>query len=280
MGRRQRDAQWFLCALFVGRLTARPGLDRSIEATLRRDREVVAVTLFLLLALAWIFLWRDAASMRAMGSGLSGMPGAPAVGTLVPIFLMWAIMMVGMMLPAASPTILLYATLVRKNGERGTVLPAVWVFTSGYILVWTVFSLAISVLQLLLQELALLTSMMASASPELSAAILVCAGVYQWSPLKKACLRKCQNPMEFFITRWRPGAHGAFRMGVEHGMYCVGCCWMLMALLFVAGVMNLLWIALIAGFVLAEKVLPSSRITSAIASIALVLSGLVLLVTS
>lgn len=280
MGRRQRDAQWFLCALFVGRLTARPGLDRSIEATLRRDREVVAVTLFLLLALAWIYLWRDAASMRAMGSGLSGMPGAPAVGTLVPIFLMWAIMMVGMMLPAASPTILLYATLVRKNGERGTVLPAVWVFTSGYILVWTVFSLAISVLQLLLQELALLTSMMASASPELSAAILVCAGVYQWSPLKKACLRKCQNPMEFFITRWRPGAHGAFRMGVEHGMYCVGCCWMLMALLFVAGVMNLLWIALIAGFVLAEKVLPSSRITSAIASIALVLSGLVLLVTS
>lgn len=264
----------------MGRLTARPGLDRSIEATLRRDREVVAVTLFLLLALAWIFLWRDAASMRAMGSGLSGMPGAPAVGTLVPIFLMWAIMMVGMMLPAASPTILLYATLVRKNGERGTVLPAVWVFTSGYILVWTIFSLAISVLQLLLQELALLTSMMASASPELSAAILVCAGVYQWSPLKKACLRKCQNPMEFFITRWRPGAHGAFRMGVEHGMYCVGCCWMLMALLFVAGVMNLLWIALIAGFVLAEKVLPSSRITSAIASIALVLSGLVLLVTS
>lgn len=264
----------------MGRLTARPGLDRSIEATLRRDREVVAVTLFLLLALAWIFLWRDAASMRAMGSGLSGMPGAPAVGTLVPIFLMWAIMMVGMMLPAASPTILLYATLVRKNGERGTVLPAVWVFTSGYILVWTVFSLAISVLQLLLQELALLTSMMASASPELSAAILVCAGVYQWSPLKKACLRKCQNPMEFFITRWRPGAHGAFRMGVEHGMYCVGCCWMLMALLFVAGVMNLLWIALIAGFVLAEKVLPASRITSAIASIALVLSGLVLLVTS
>lgn len=264
----------------MGELTPRSALDRGIEAALRRDRQVVAASLVLVVALAWIYLWRDAAAMSAMGSGMSGMPSASAAVMLAPIFFMWAIMMVGMMLPAASPTILLYGTLVRKNGERGTVMPAVWVFASGYVLVWTVFSLAISVLQLLLQELALLTSMMVSASPKLSAAILVCAGVYQCSPLKQACLRKCRNPMEFFITRWRPGVHGAFRMGVEHGMYCVGCCWVLMVLLFVAGVMNPLWIALIAGFVLAEKVLPASRITSGIASIALVLTGVILLLIS
>lgn len=264
----------------MGRLTTGPALDRSIEATLRRDRDVVAASLVVVVALAWIYIWRDAAAMGAMGPGTSGMPYASAAGMLVPIFLMWAIMMVGMMLPAASPTILLYGTLVRKNGERGTVLPAVWVFTSGYILVWTGFSLAIAVLQMLLHQLALVTPMMVSASPELSAAILVCAGIYQWSPLKQSCLRKCRNPMEFFITRWRPSALGAFRMGVEHGTYCVGCCWMLMTLLFVAGVMNLFWVVLITGLVLAEKVLPLRRITSGIASIVLLLCGLILLFTS
>ncbi len=264
----------------MGRLTPRPALDSSIEATLRRDRDVVAASLVLVVALAWIYLWRDAATISAMGHGALGMPYASGMGMLVPIFVMWSIMMVGMMLPAASPTILLYGTLVRKNGERGTLLPAVWVFTSGYLIVWAFFSLAISVLQLLLQQLALVTPMMVSAKPELSAVILVCAGAYQISPLKQACLRKCRNPMEFFITRWRPDTLGAFRMGVEHGTYCVGCCWMLMVLLFVAGVMNLLWVALIAGFVLAEKVLPASRITSGIASMALVLTGILLLLTS
>lgn len=245
-------------------------LDRNIEATLRRDRRVVAASLVLIVALAWLYLWRDAG---AMGS----MPHAVGAAAIALTFAMWTIMMAGMMLPSAAPTILLYGALVRKNGERGTVLPAVWVFTSGYLAAWTVFSLAAALLQVALEQAMLMTPMVASANKGLSAAILVAAGIYQWLPLKTICLRKCRTPIEFFAMRWRGGAHGAFRMGVEHGMYCTGCCWMLMLLLFVAGVMNLLWLALIAGFVFVEKLLPGAALTSRFAGVALVLSGLVLL---
>ncbi len=209
---------------------------------------------------------------------MAGMQHAVGAGTVALTFGMWTVMMVGMMLPSAAPTILLYGALVRKNGERGTVLPAVWIFTSGYLVAWTSFSLAAALLQLALEQTALMTPMMVSASRGLSAAILITAGIYQSLPVKEICLRKCRNPIEFFATRWRAGADGAFRMGVEHGMYCVGCCWMLMLLLFVAGVMNLVWVALIAGFVFVEKLLPAEKFTSRFASAALILSGLVLLI--
>ena len=258
-------------------------LDRGIEATLRHDRRVVAVSLVLVIALAWLYLWRDARAMSHMdmaGMAMEGMShgsGAFAAGVT---FAMWTVMMIGMMLPSAAPTILLYGALVRKNGERGHVLPAVWIFTSGYLLVWTGFSLAAALLQVILEHSGLLTPMMASASTGFSATLLIAAGIYQWLPLKDVCLRKCRNPIEFFATRWRAGRAGAFRMGVEHGAYCVGCCWVLMLLLFVAGVMNLLWVALLAGFVLVEKVLAKRELTTRVASAALVVSGLLLLVRS
>ena len=156
-------------------------------------------------------------------------------------------------------------------------LPAVWVFASGYLAVWTGFSLLAALLQVGLEQAALLTPMMVSASRSLSAAVLIAAGIYQWLPLKAACLSRCRNPLEFFVTRWRTGAGGAFRMGAEHGLFCVGCCWMLMLLLFVAGVMNLLWVALIAGFVFVEKLLPAGKFASRFAGAALVLSGFFLL---
>ncbi len=156
-------------------------------------------------------------------------------------------------------------------------LPAVWVFTSGYLAVWTVFSAAATALQTVLAEALLLTPMMVSSSRGLSAAILVAAGIYQWLPVKEVCLRKCRQPMEFLVTHWRSGTGGALRMGAEHGMYCVGCCWMLMLLLFVAGVMNLVWIAAIAAFVFVEKLLPAGRFATGFAGVALVLSGVYLL---
>lgn len=234
----------------------------------------------MVIALVWLYLWRDARAMSHMdmpGMAMEGMSHPSGAVVLTLTFAMWAVMMIGMMLPSAAPTILLYGALVRKNGERGNVLPAVWVFTSGYLFVWTGFSVAAALLQTVLEHSALLTPMMASASATLSAALLIAAGIYQWLPLKEVCLRKCRNPIEFFATRWRAGAPGAFRMGMEHGAYCVGCCWVLMLLLFVAGVMNLLWVALLAGFVLAEKLLPAYKYTSRFASAAFVLAGLVLL---
>jgi predicted metal-binding membrane protein len=190
---------------------------------------------------------------------------------------MWAVMMVGMMLPGAAPTILAYGALVRKNGERGAVLPAAWIFISGYLAVWTGFSVAATLLQIALEKAALLTPMMVSANRGLSAAILVAAGIYQWLPFKARCLRHCQNPLQFFLTHWRPGAAGTLRMGVESGTWCLGCCWALMLILFVAGVMNLLWIALITGFVLVEKLLPAGRFGSTVSGALFVLAGLVVL---
>jgi predicted metal-binding membrane protein len=262
-------------------MTPQATLDRAIAAALRRDRRVVAASLVLVVSLAWLYLWRDAASMSDMGMAgmpMSSMLPALSVGALTLTFVMWTVMMIGMMLPSAAPAIGLYGTLVRKNGERGTVLPAIWVFTSGYIAVWTGFSLVAALLQVALEQAALVTPMMASASNGLSAAILVAAGIYQWLPLKAACLKKCRNPLELFVTRWRSGTGGAFRMGAEHGVFCVGCCWMLMLLLFVAGVMNLVWVALIASFVFVEKLLPAGKLTSRFAGGALILSGLVLLI--
>jgi predicted metal-binding membrane protein len=256
---------------------------------LRRDRMVALTSLLALAGLAWLYLWWDAARMSAMPamsgmSGGSGMTGGGAMGAtatspiwelgaLALTFVMWSIMMVGMMLPSAAPAILLYGTMVRKNRERGSALPAVWIFAAGYLAVWTGFSLAATLLQAALQAGGLVTPMMASASPWLSGGLLVAAGIYQWLPLKEACLEKCRAPLQFFLFRWRPGSAGAFAMGAEHGLFCVGCCWALMLLLFTAGVMNLLWVAALAGFVLVEKLLPAARLTGRLAGIALVAAG-------
>jgi predicted metal-binding membrane protein len=233
----------------------------------------VLASLAFLIALAWVYLWRSAGGMQDMAA----MPQMGGAGALALTFAMWTVMMTGMMLPSAAPAILLYAALVRKNAERGTVLPAVWIFTSGYLAAWTAFSAVATLAQSALEHAMLMTSAMLLASKGLSAAVLVAAGIYQWLPLKDVCLRKCRNPLELFTMRWRPGARGAFRMGLEHGLYCVGCCWMLMLMLFAAGVMNLLWVAIIAGFIFVEKLLPGARFTSAIAGVALVGGGVFML---
>ncbi len=257
----------------MGRLTPSAALDRGIEATLRHDRRVVAASLVLVATLAWLYLWRDAAAMNAM----AGLMPMPASGMFVMTFTMWAVMMVGMMLPSAAPAILLYASMVRKNGERGTVLPAAWIFAGGYLAAWTAFSLAATLLHAGLERAGLISAAMTSTHLGLSAAILIAAGIYQWLPIKNACLQQCRNPLQFFVTRWRGGAVGAFRMGAGHGLYCIGCCWALMLLLFVAGVMNLLWVALIAGFVFIEKLLPATRVTSRLAGGGLIVAGLMTL---
>lgn len=257
----------------MGGLDGLTPLDRSIEAALRRDRMVVALSLAVVVGLAWYYLWRSAAAMHPADHGGMAMHGMdPAALALS--FVMWIVMMAGMMLPGAAPTVLLYGAIVRKNAERGVVLPAVSIFVGGYLLAWAGFSLAAAVVQTMLEHAALLTPMMAFASKPISGTLLLAAGVYQFTSLKERCLRHCRDPVLFLMGHWRPGAAGALRMGAVHGAYCVGCCWMLMALLFAVGVMNLAWVALIAALVLVEKLFPAGRLFSRLGGATLVLSAL------
>ena len=248
-----------------------------LEATLRRDRAVVAAGLLGLAVLAWVYVARMAA---AMPSGMMPMPGMAAGGDpgLAWLAGMWAVMMVAMMLPSAAPTILLFASVSRRRRLLGQPAIPVLVFTLGYLLVWTVYAAVAASAQWKLHHMALLSPALKSASPLLAGGLLVAAGVYQWLPVKGACLSQCRSPLGFFAAEWREGTRGALLMGMRHGSFCVGCCWLLMALLFVAGVMNLLWVATIAGFVLLEKLVPGGARLGRAAGVFLILWGVWLLI--
>ena len=224
---------------------------------MKRDQLWVAAGVAGITTLAWLYLLWMAAGMESMDMGdmmLSAQTVPWSSLDFVIMFLMWAIMMVGMMLPSATPMILLFATVSRRRRSQGdTVAPPV-VFVLGYLVAWTAFTLVATGVQYLLHNAGLLSPMMATTSALLGGTALVAAGIYQWSPFKTSCLRHCQSPLHFLTTHWRNGTDGAFLMGWSHGLYCLGCCWILMCLLFVGGVMNLLWIAGLAVFVLIEKI--------------------------
>src|SRR5258706_3994937 len=184
-------------------------------------------------------------------------------------FVMWTVMMVAMMLPSAAPVVLLFAALERRQGRLGRTA----VFVAGYLVLWSAFSAGAAALQWALQLLAV-TNAAGPALGLFGAALVGAAGLYQLTPLKRACLAYCRSPIDALAGHWRPGRGGAFVMGAHHGLYCLGCCWLLMALLFVAGVMNLLWVALIALFVLAEKTLPRGELLGHVTGVALVAAGI------
>jgi predicted metal-binding membrane protein len=186
---------------------------------------------------------------------------------------MWAVMMVAMMVPTAAPMTLLYAAVARKAAAQYNPLAPTFVFVTGYIAMWTIFSLVATTAQHALDQAALLSPVMSSNNAVFGAALLVAAGVYQLTPLKNACLRTCRAPAHFMSRYWRTGNLGAFRMGLRLGAYCVGCCWILMGLLFVGGVMNLLWIAAIAIFVLLEKTVQFGGVSGRFAGAAMILVG-------
>ena len=255
-----------------------------LESTLRRDRRLVLAALAALTLPAWGYLAYEAHAMYHTGvcccAGLkmSGPDTAPwAADTLLPLFLMWAVMMVAMMIPSAAPMVLTFAAVQRKRREQEQPFVPTIFFLAGYLAVWTAFSLVAAVAQWVLHARALLSPMMASASPVLGGALLIVAGVFQWTPLKRACLGHCRSPLNFVMTGWREGARGAFLMGLKHGTYCTGCCWILMALLFVAGVMNLWWVAILTVLVLVEKAVPKGQLVGNIAGALLVGWGVWLL---
>jgi predicted metal-binding membrane protein len=228
----------------------------------RRDRAVILAALALLTALAWTYLFYDAHRMTA-GLCEMCMPLAHAWSAreLALVFVMWTIMMIGMMTPSVAPAVLLFASLNRQRRAAARPFVPTIAFLAGYLLVWTLFSLAITLLQAWLHRAALLSPAMVSRSPLLGGALLIAAGLFQWLPIKNLCLRHCRSPMDLFLTHWREGAIGAIRMGFDHGRHCLTCCWLLMVLLFVAGVMNLAWIAAITLFVLLEKLIPTPWIS-------------------
>jgi predicted metal-binding membrane protein len=166
---------------------------------------------------------------------------------------MWMVMMVGMMLPAATPMILFFAAFARRSRAQGHRVAPTGAFVAGYVAIWSAFAFFATGLQWALDRAAALSPHMATINPAFGGTILIAAGLYQWTPLKDACLGHCRSPVAFLSSHWRRGVSGALRMGVEHGAFCVGCCWALMALLFVGGVMNLLWVAAITIAVLTEK---------------------------
>ncbi len=250
----------------------------GLERVMRHDRGIVAAGLAAITLLSWVYLVRMAATMNATAvdkemHAAMGMPEMAAWGTaeLIMLFLMWTVMMIAMMLPSVTPIILLVVSTYRRRADRSRVLTLV--FTSGYLIAWTAFSAVVAVAQFVLHRAALLSSSMASSSVIAAGVILLFAGAYQWLPFKSACLTRCRSPLSVLTTEWREGAKGALIMGLRHGLSCVGCCWALMLLLFAAGVMNLLWVAAIAVFVLVEKLAPQGARLGRVAGLLLVAWG-------
>ena len=240
------------------------------------DRGLVIAALAGVTVLAWAYLVPASLDMYGSMDGLSAwMMEATWDGRyLLLMFGMWSVMMVGMMLPSALPTILLYTRALRSDAphSRASVLRS-YSFAAGYLAAWTGFSASATLLQWRLAEAALVSPMMVSGSPWLGGAILLVAGIYQWTPLKSRCLDGCRSPLAVLVENFRPGMPGAFRTGLRHGLYCVGCCWALMLLLFVGGVMNLLWIVAISAFVLLEKLAPCGVQGGRLSGIALGIAG-------
>lgn len=256
-----------------------------LEAVLRRERRLLLAGLMVVLGLAWGWLLAGAGmdmgtlDMTAM-AGMDGWLMRPAVWTpayALLVFSMWWVMMLAMMLPGAAPVLLLFARVNRVDKHNdGAALSSTVVFATGYLLAWGVFSALATTLQWALESARLLSPMLETANRWLGAAILVAAGAWQLTPLKAICLRHCRSPLAFLVGNWRAGRLGALRMGLEHGAYCLGCCWFLMALLFFGGVMNLFWIVGLAVYVLLEKTMPMRHRLNRLSGIALVAWGLAL----
>lgn len=224
-----------------------------------RDRAIVLASLAGITLVAWIYLAgmaRDMADMAEM-MDMPDMPMPSPMQQFVLVATMWAVMMVGMMLPGAAPMILLFTTVQRKQGRHPVSMSIA--FGAGYLLVWGGFAVAAAALQVLLAHAALLSPSLAFASPLLAGGAFLVAALYEFSPLKDRCLAHCRSPLAFITQHWRPHFRGALRMGAVHGAYCLGCCWVMMLLLFAVGVMNLLWVAVLAALVLLQKVLPGGR---------------------
>lgn len=277
----------------------------DLESVLRRDRLVVVIALVAVIVLSWVYVLAGAGmgmsafemtrmtqpvgvidstqpsvqgmSMGGTAVGGTMVTGAWTVGYAVVIFFMWWVMMFGMMLPSAAPLLLLFARMMRKEKDKGAPYVPTGVFALGYVIMWAAFSAIATGAQWGLEASGLLSSIMVGTSAVLGAGLLIAAGVWQLTPWKNACLRHCRSPIGFLSAHWRPGRTGAFKMGLVHGAFCLGCCWFLMALLFYGGVMNLYWIIGLALYILIEKLLPAGARIGQLTGVILIAWGATLL---
>jgi len=257
-----------------------------LSTLLKRDRLVIGITMALLVVLAALYtIFGVGMEMTTLEmtvapdpGELMMMPAAWTPGYAVLVFLMWWVMMIAMMLPSAAPMVLLHAAVKRRSEPEAEVTVLTGLFVLGYLVIWSMFSAAAVVLQWGLELRGLVSPVMMSVTSEtLGGVILVAAGIYQLTPLKHACLEHCRSPVHYLSRHHRPGRNGALRMGLGHGAYCLGCCWVLMALLFFGGIMNLYWIAGLAILVMVEKLMPHGHRLAQAAGIGLVIIGGILL---
>lgn len=255
---------------------------KSLAFHLKRDRLIIISGLFTIALLSWlyiIYLYKQMVYMD-MSALFFAMPMTPEWTYIdfILLFLMWLVMMIAMMTPSVSPLILVFATINRQRKQQDRPFVNAAFLTAGYFLVWAAFSLAATALQWSLQQISLLSPDMKTTSKILGSVILITTGIFQFTPLKQTCLAHCRTPLNFVLQHWKEGKQGALRMGIENGFYCLGCCWMLMVLLFVTGIMNLLWVSIIALFVLFEKILSRVKWIPYLAGIVLILYGILLLI--
>jgi predicted metal-binding membrane protein len=256
-----------------------------LETVLRRDQAVVIAALLGVIAVSWAWIafgagtGISAIAMTRMPRDMVMSPAVWTAGYAALMLAMWWVMMVAMMLPGASPMLLIFARISHREQAGGRPYVPTGIFAAGYLSAWAGFSAMAVGVQWSLERAGLMSAMMVTTSRWLSAGILIAAGLWQLTPIKHTCLRQCRSPVAYLSGHWRDGRGGAFSMGLEHGAYCLGCCWFLMALLFVGGVMNLYWIAGIAAYVLLEKLLPLGHWLGYAAGVTLTGAGLYLLAT-
>lgn len=252
-------------------------MNHSIEWVARHERAIVLAALAFVVVLAWWVLLAGTGLDMPVARAGEHSANADSLGRFLAVFLMWAVMMVAMMLPSAAPTILLFAALTRTRASASP-LPRTGAFAAGYILLWSVFAFVATLAHVALEHAALVSAAMRTTTSVLAGGLLIGAGLYQWTPLKHACLTHCRSPIHFVTKHWRAGLGGAFRLGLLHGAYCIGCCWALMGLLFVGGVMNVAWVAAVAVFVLLEKTtVLGTRVGRAVTGIGLIAAGVMAL---
>jgi predicted metal-binding membrane protein len=254
------------------------GADRTTARLPRRERVVIAAALGAVAALSWLYLYLQMQLTEDMADMAPAM-FAPWTATDFALNLaIWWVMMPGMMLPSAAPMILTFAAVNQRKRERGQPFVQTMVFTAGYLVAWGLFGVFATLADWALERAALISPMTGRMTPILAAVVVIAAGIYQLTPLKSVCLTHCRSPFDFVLNHWRDGASGALRMGLEHGLYCLGCCWFLMALMFAAGIMSLLWMAVIAVFILLEKLLPVGTWLARAGGVAMLGFGVYLLV--
>src|SRR6185437_14717343 len=250
-------------------------MDRAEAVPLARQRYLLLGLLLTLAASSWALLaWQSA------GGGEDGMTMAsPTMGMAAPLFLaIWIVMMVAMMFPTAAPMILTFYQINGAKRRRGEAFVSTWMFVAAYLLVWTAAGVLAYGGALMAEAFAARTDLSAETAARIGGVVLIMAGLYQLTPLKDRCLATCRTPIGFIVTNWRDGTGGALRMGLLHGLYCLGCCWLLFVILFPLGIMNIAAMAVVTVIVFAEKTLPWGRLAVRATAAALVVYGMVVIV--